>query len=412
MEIAFIIQWKEKIENKTDLTGRIKEMLDQVFKDVTNDSFSYTFDDKSSYSFKYDLSEKVEKAYLKIINNESDAKALSSIRDIISKNEHRKDFLIICSYDEASLSYCCRLMKPMGIFERHLRELMYLIITKAFGVDWVKKTIPKDIQDSIKEKTHGLSDEKITETALELLTFNEIIIYLFNERYINISPEIILENELSDEKLKTLSKEEIIAIISNNRKCSLWNNLFADIKGINKETIKNISGYRNDVMHHHTLSEESFKTISREVKKADKIITQAITDIESKIYTEEERKIVLSSIGYSLSEMLSKSLRNSFDYSNLGLSTSQLFGESLRNISDYSNLGLSVSESLKESLKNSFDYSNLGLSVSESLRESLRNISDYSNLGLSTSQLFGELLRNNSDEHNSDNEQDKDNTIS
>lgn len=307
MEIAFIILWKEKIENKTDLTGRIKEMLKQVFEAVTDDSFSYTFNEKHSYSFNYSLSEKDDKAYLKITNKESDtiaAKALSSIRDILSKGEHRNDFYIICSYDEASLYYCCMLMKPMGIFEWHLRELIYLITTKAFGADWANK-IQEDIRDSIKKKTHGLSDEKITETALEFLTYGNIISVLFEERYINIPPEIILENELSDDKLKSLSKEDIIAIISNNRKCSLWNKLFSNIKGIDKKTIKNISGYRNDVMHQHTLNDEKYNAILNEVEKADKIITQAITDIENKIYTEEERKIVSSSTAYALYETIS-----------------------------------------------------------------------------------------------------------
>lgn len=380
MEIAFIILWKEKIKDNTDLTDKIKDMLKQVFEAVTDDSFSYTFNEKHSYSFNYSLSEKDDKAYLKITNKESDtiaAKALSSIRDILSKGKHRNDFYIICSYDEASLSYCCRLMKPMGIFERHLRELMYLITIKAFGVDWVKKTIPKDIQDSIKEKTNGLSDEKITETALELLTFNEIIIYLFNERYINISPEIILENELSDEKLKSLSKEEIIAIISDNRKCSLWNKLFAKIEGISREILNKIRIYRNNVMHHHTLSEESFKTISREVKKADKIITQAITDIESKTYTEEESKIVSSSTAYALYETLrileSKLPAPSKEAANV---INAVLGAAQSNITDYS--------------------------------QNIRNI--FSSILI---PVFREAEKNQiSDKPQSDNEQDEDNTNS
>lgn len=308
MEIDFIIQWKDVVKNKTDLASKVKDMLTELFNNVSDNSFSYTTDDNISHLLEYQLSEKDKKSYFKIISNESEARAahmLSSIREIISKGKHRKDFLIICSYDEASLSYCCRLMKPMGVFERHLRELMYLITTKAFGVDWVKKTFPKEMIEEIKGRvSSGLSDEKITESALEFLDYGEITTYLFSKRYFECSPEYLIEERLSDQLLNSFSKEKIISIISAHRKSTLWDKLFSNINGVSEETIDKIRKYRNDVMHHHTLSDSYYRIIRKEVQTADKTITQAIIDIKNKIYTEEESKLVFSSIGYAITEMM------------------------------------------------------------------------------------------------------------
>ncbi len=308
MKIVFIIQWKDNVANKTDLAGKIKDMLKSLFSDVSDNSFSYIADDNSPHFLEYQLSEKDKKAYFQIISAESEASAahtLSCIREIISKSQHRKDVLIICSYDEASLSYCCRLMKPMGIFERHLRELMYLITTKAFGVDWVEQTFPEEMINGLKARTKGrLNNEKLTESAFEFLDYGEITSYLFDQRYFDCLPEQLIEEKLSDKSLKNLSKDEIIAIISSHRKTTLWDKLFSNINGISEETIGKIREYRNDVMHHHTLNDTNYKKIQKEVRKADKIIIQAIADIENKIYTEEDTKIVFSSIGYALSEMM------------------------------------------------------------------------------------------------------------
>lgn len=57
-------------------------------------------------------------------------------------------------------------------------------------------------------------------------------------------------------------------------------------------------------MHHHTLNDTDYKEIRKEVKRADKILIQAIEDIENKIYTEEESRLIYSSIVYAIAEMM------------------------------------------------------------------------------------------------------------
>lgn len=362
MEIDFIIQWKNGVESRTDLVTEVKDMLKTLFDNFSDDSFSYTTDDNNSHCMQYYLSEKDSKVYLQITNADSEAcaaLALSSIRETISKGYHRRNFLIICSYDEASLSYCCRLMKPMGIFERHLRELMYQITTKAFGGDWVRNTFPEEMINGIKNRTHGsLSDEKITESAFEFLDYGEITTYLFSKRYFEYSPERLIEEKLSVQSLNCFTKDEIIAIINSHRKTTLWDKLFSNIDGIDEETIDKIREYRNDVMHQHTLDHAHYKKIRKEVRTADKIITQAITDIKNTIYTEEENRMVCASIDYAVTEMM-KAVN---------------FAAKL-NISDLMSPVISTLKNISE-IYCKIDFS----AISKILIGTLNNIPDYSKL--------------------------------
>lgn len=57
-------------------------------------------------------------------------------------------------------------------------------------------------------------------------------------------------------------------------------------------------------MHQHTLDNTYYKKIRKEVRTANKIINQAIADIKNNIYTEEENRMVYSSIGYAVAEIM------------------------------------------------------------------------------------------------------------
>ena len=107
--------------------------------------------------------------------------------------------------------------------------------------------------------------------------------------------------------MQTLSKEEIISIISHSRKDTLWNRLFSKKQGtntLNEEIINKIRTYRNDVMHHHTLSEDEYKEMRSVIKQADRSIIQAINNIENKIYTETEYISVLSTMENVIPELI------------------------------------------------------------------------------------------------------------
>lgn len=364
MEIDFLIRWNKKVSDEMNLAKKVKEMMDKLFLNLTDDTFNFNTDDTT---LNYKCSEKNNQVYLKITSEYSDAKSaklLSAIRDLICKGDHRKDYYIICTYDGASLSYCCRLMEPMGTFERHLRKLMYIIVVKAFGVDWVSSTFPKEMINEIKKKEKdGVSNQKMSEKAFELLDFGQIIEYLFSERYFVCSAEQVLEEKLSDEKLNTLSRDKIISVISNNRKNTLWNKLFSNknIECLNYKTLNLIREKRNDVMHQHTLDENKYKEIKTLVKMADKELLLAIETVENRIYTETD----LSYISNSLRNVLSSIIES---YSNL---ISKIDWNSINSI------GQSFIEASETFLLHkNIDFKNLG----NALKNEFANLPDYSKL--------------------------------
>lgn len=319
MEIDFMILWKKNAKEKKNLLLKVIEMIETVFPEAYTDHIIINSPKNIEYVFPYKVSvSKDDIAYLKIECNYSEmmaAKYLSLIRDEILQKGFRSYFSIICTFDEASLSFCCKLMKPFGIFERRLREIMYLTTVKAFGYDWVAISFPKELLEKIKEKTHGLSDEKLTELAFEYLDYSEITDYLFAENR-KISLDVIVDIELSDDHLNSLSKNEIINILKKARKESLWNELFAGIYYLPniEETIDRLRGYRNDIMHHHRMDEKTYAEVRKELKNINVQLTNAIKIMESRIYSKDEYEIVLPNLGQLAYKMI-EAINSFFDSS-------------------------------------------------------------------------------------------------
>lgn len=314
-----MILWKKNAKEKKNLLLKVNEMIETVFPEAYTDHIIINSPKNIEYVFPYKVSvSKDDIAYLKIECNYSEmmaAKYLSLIRDEILQKGFRSYFSIICTFDEASLSFCCKLMKPFGIFERRLREIMYLTTVKAFGYDWVAITFPKELLEKIKEKTHGLSDEKLTELAFEYLDYSEITDYLFAENR-KISLDVIVDIELSDDHLDSLSKNEIINILKKARKESLWNALFAGIYYLPniEETIDRLRGYRNDIMHHHRMDEKTYAEVRKELKNINIQLTNAIKIMESRIYSKDEYEIVLPNLGQLAYKMI-EAINSLFDSS-------------------------------------------------------------------------------------------------
>lgn len=345
---------KSKTPDNTGLLSEIKDIFKQLFTDVKNDHIIFTNIDNNVFEMPYKCSESNKSVYLKIECDCSEAKAakiLSIIRNNITQEMSKAGYSAICTFDEASLSYCCRLMRSFGKLERRLRELLYLITVKAYGIDWIEKSFPEEIIAGIKSKTGG----KITEAAFEMLDYGEIQKYLFDDRRIEYTAEQVIDEELTDEKLNVLSKDEIINIILKARKDTLWNKLFAKNKNIGcikEEDINSLRKYRNDIMHHHTLNETKFKVMQSAANSMNRKLKLAIDEIEDKIYTEMEYGTIFSVTGNLVAGVLDK-IGEAFNKHILDIN--KVIGETiiklseniLNNIPDYSNIFKNVLSSIK-----------------------------------------------------------------
>ena len=158
--------------------------------------------------------------FLKLSCNATPARAakyLDSVTNRLIQGEHRKTWNIVISYDEVSQLYCCKLMPLFGIFERRIRELVYITIIKIFGVGWYDNSFSKSLQDAMKGKGNKT---KMVESALNELTYEQLKEYLFTP-FCGRNISEVLEQELSESSVEELSKEEILDIVNQCRSESL-----------------------------------------------------------------------------------------------------------------------------------------------------------------------------------------------
>lgn len=319
MEIILIFLKKD--ENKSTRRSEIIQLLKAVAKSIEDDVIHYAFEG-TIYELPYMISsDTYKRRVLKVQCNESELKAakiLSSFKNQLIAGVHRKSFYINVSYDESALTFCNKAYKLLGAFERKLRELIYLILLTTLGTQWVDRTIPEDLQRTIKEVSHG----KITmvESALDELTIQNLETYLFDSRY----PDDF------DEWFEYISREDVIgeideAILRQSihqmRKLTLWERYFPDVEDIAliKDQLGQIRKYRNNVMHHKRFTYDDYLSLRRSIKPLMKAIDKAITSFEDKAFNAsmayffssafyEQFKSVANELSKSM-EVLAKTLK-------------------------------------------------------------------------------------------------------
>lgn len=300
MEIDLIFLKKEKSKSDLPLKELVLELLEKVFVEV-DDKVYYEDEEKQRQEVSYQLSEKNNNMYIKVSCAYSEMKSaeiLDKVRNALQRGPHKANLNVILIYDEVSQVYCCKLMHYFGIFERRLRELMYLTLIKAFGIDWYEKSFTKAMKDNLLAKAHG-QKEALVEGALNELAYEELKTYLF-EPYSTI--ENILENELAKDNLQDMSKEQLVRYINMGRSRSIWERFFSDIKGLEnmQERINYLQPNRNKVMHHKTLSKQEFLELRKTLSEVNRKLEIAVVNVENRIYTEDDLKQVLSAISRTI----------------------------------------------------------------------------------------------------------------
>lgn len=308
MEVNYIFVQKDNKNNSEPFHSKIENMLFSLFSSSELDKLNISDSKQNSYTIYAELSnEDSNMVYLKIICDEKPSKAaeiLDKASKIITNGPHRKDYYITKTYDEASHSFCCRTMSHFGVFERRLRELIYLTIIKLFGSKWFDKTFEETLQNELKGK---VKNKKIAliENALEELTYEQLKTYLFCDTSL-VSSKELLNNELSEENIQNLSKDDIISYINSSRPVSLWNRFFSKYKDLSCvcDDINYLQEYRNKVMHHKTFTFEEFTDVKKRLNRVNKKLEKAIEIMEDVIYSDNDYMNVAENITQALSKLL------------------------------------------------------------------------------------------------------------
>lgn len=280
-----------------DFKGKLDFKSDQIICDDL--IFNYSFNEsKNNNNIRLKINTLKESA------TSVGAKQIDFLKNRIRNGIHRKDFRIIIIYDEASEYYCTKLSRFISIFERKLRQFIYIITLTAYGNNWIKETFSEEIQKAVAEIESNKN--RHIEMALECFTFQDFIDYLFTKRY-EVELEEVIYSAKNVANNPENSKEDIIKILNKAKKTSLWDKLF-DRYGMEflEADIDQIRKIRNDVMHNKEISTEDFDSYKKLLRSCNKKLDKAILKVESENYPDT---VNIIDIFYSLSETM-KSMAN------------------------------------------------------------------------------------------------------
>jgi hypothetical protein len=327
MKLEYILIPKND-DDKNRKTGR--SFLKSCFDSIDNDTIILQMSNKI-FHIGYAISKrntadsKTNLIYLQIAIDEArrdtKAKVLSTVHQMMIDGGEKNAYYILLSNDEVSAYYAAKAYPYFHAFETQIRNLMYKLLTGAFGALWADSTVPENLKKIVKNKLNEedetIRDERFIEQALNELDFGNLIDFLFKKTR-DRSPVDVIDQSLSSEKLDELSKEEIIELIDEGRERTLWDKYCTPILDIDDMQSKMmvIKKLRNCIAHNKTFHikdyNQAYSFFIRE--KLTERISSAADDIVSSASTEIAMSDVFASIGMlgekykSLGETLAKAL--------------------------------------------------------------------------------------------------------
>lgn len=313
-----------------DLMFIQKEGHNNIKKFKNSFSKIITFEEQALYlegikfNYKIQKSEAGKGIRLKVVsvearNTKKEADKISNLKNALTKGVHRSEYHIVFIFDGPSEYYCNKLMRMMSVFERKLRQFIYLNVLNVYGKDWVKETLPKDIQSEVNKNEQNKN--RHIEKALECFTFQLYIDYLFTKRAIQNEVEVIKEAKSALLCRNNYSKKEIIEILNKGEKLSLWERLFKGLNiDFNENEINKIRSIRNIIMHNKEVSDTEFTEYKQLLRYSTKKLNEGISFIEKEKYSTPERDMdilnslvetiaLMREVSESVSETISPALR-------------------------------------------------------------------------------------------------------
>lgn len=308
VKLEYIFIEKEKRDSQS-----VKKVITEIMKntvDYMDDNYVRFDSDKEGECIKYRIFQKSNsiRCYLEMetvglrINKATDR--MKKLDDAFRQSPLQKYYYYIKEYDGISESFCIRLYPKYAQFERKLRQLILLVLTKAYGKSWTDETISEEMMDKIKENAKGNFKLNSVLENMDLATLEE---YLFGKR----EPQYreIISTDLSVEKVTKMSKEELCIVIEKMRANSLWERNFSSYgDGVLWENrIKSVHNVRNKVAHQKTITEEEYKKTNKSLNSINRELDKVISNIQEHNYTEYESVDILGSFAL-IADKLRKNL--------------------------------------------------------------------------------------------------------
>ncbi len=303
MIMSYIFIEKEKCEDRK-LKDIIYEIIKNTVTSMGEKKLVIKMNEKD-YEVEYEIKQKrnSECCYLVLVCRERvniATSLLDNINNALNQSKERRYYHLIKDYDGVSERYCLALYPKFAKFERLMRQMMYIILTKAYGAQWYVETISEELDGKVKYNSRGNSN--LIAVALEHMTLGDIELYLFDKRI----PEYrqIIADELSSDNLMLMNKEEICQIIERMRPKSLWELNFNDFGNADEweKQIKEIHDMRNKVAHNKTISKSEFEDKSKKINKLNCKIKNVIEELKKETFAEESSLEIIGDFALRISK--------------------------------------------------------------------------------------------------------------
>lgn len=253
--------------------------------------------------FKYNIQKsetqkvlRLKVATLENKNTKKEADSITVLKNKLTRGKHRKNYHIVFIFDGASKYYCNKLFRFISVFERKLRQFIYLSVLNNYGKDWAEETLMKEIQTKIKKnKNHTI------EEALNFFTFRDYINYLFTKRNKKDPYSVIREaiDALAEGKE---ANTQVLNILKSGEGISLWDKFFNGFNiDFNENEINKIKNIRNDIVHNKEVSSSDFNEYKKLLKNSIKKLDKGIFNAERQKYSSN---VDITDILYHLSETM------------------------------------------------------------------------------------------------------------
>lgn len=298
MEIEYIFIQKEETpieegEVKYGLFPKFFLFLEKDFINLTKNSFDFEYKKRiytiyfncvncrSGENGEYPMSYFTISINLKV--KQRGAEVLDFVNQTILKHEDKSEYTVINSYDGVSKYYCDRAYPKFNEFERKIRSLIFRLLTKDFGEQWLNETTTVEQRNEYKEKLRckqkSLKEQKLIEEALYAMDISQLELFLFAPtRHMPIGK--LLDEEFSEEKLKKLTNKELLLILDNLKPRSVWEKCFKEQVSIEnlQQKLKDLRLFRNMVAHSKFFYRTDFD------QAVVKLIDDLLQQIEVAIY--------------------------------------------------------------------------------------------------------------------------------
>lgn len=313
IKMTYIIIEKNKDE-KRSIEQIILSCLDDNNYKRDNNYLYVDENNKIEYNIRHKRNS--ERYYLEIkskLRFNKGVYSLSHLDNCLLKSPEKQYIYIIPIFDGVSAAFCEKLYPKYGLFERLLRQLILLVLTKSFGAGWIDKTISEEQQKEMKKIAKGSFGLM---NALEQFDLYSMENYLFEKREIDY--QTFFNEKLAKNVIEKKEKEELCRLIEEMRPCSLWERNFEMIGKQEKweKQISEIHDCRNKVAHSKKITKAEYESINKKLNKLNNDLKVAILKLQDKDFENMNYIDILSNFALAI-EKLTRIVSMNYDFSKI-----------------------------------------------------------------------------------------------